>query len=161
MRRRKTVNTNDTAKKARVYVLKLLKSRPRTIFEVNDKLCGKGYRKEIIENLIKDFRERKYLDDKAFARLWVSSKMSLKPEGRYLLRKKLQRKGVHADIIEEVLADETSASDEYEIARTLALSRKKVLGGIDKTKSKKRIYDYLLRRGFDFEMVYKVIKEIY
>ena len=161
MRRRKTVNANDAAKKARVYVLKLLKSHPRTIFEVNDKLCRKGYKKETIENLIKDFREKKYLDDKAFTRLWVSSKMSLKPEGRYLLRKKLQKKGVHADIIEEVLADETSTADEYEIARTVALSRKKVLGGIDKTKSKKRIYDYLLRRGFDFEMVYKVIKEIY
>lgn len=160
MRRRKTVNTNDTAKKARGYVLRLLKFRPRTIFEVSDKLYKKGYKKEIIKNLIKDFQERKYLDDKDFARLWVSSRMSFKPEGRYLLRKELQKKGVHADIIEEVLAD-TTASDEYEIARTVALSRKKVLGRIDKTKSKKRIYDYLLRRGFDFEMVYKVIKEIY
>lgn len=160
MRRKKTVNTNDTAK-ARAYVLKLLKFHSRTIFEVSDKLYRKGYNKEIIENLIKDFQERKYLDDKAFAREWVSSKMSLKPEGRYLLRKELQKKGVCADIIEEVLADETSESDEYEIARTVALNRKKVLGGIDKTKSKKRIYDYLLRRGFDFEMVYKVIKEIY
>ena len=161
MRRKKTVDANDTAKKARVYVLKLLKSHPRTIFEVSDKLYRKGYKKGIIKNLIKDFQERKYLDDKAFARLWVSSKMSVKPEGRYLLRKKLQEKGVRADIIEEVLADEISGSDEYEIARTVALNRKKVLGGIDKTKSKKRIYDYLLRRGFDFEVVYKVIKEIY
>ncbi len=161
MRRRKTVNINDTAKKARAYVLRLLKYHPRTIFEVSDKLYRKGYKKEIIENLIKDFRERKYLDDKAFARLWVSSRMSLKPEGRYLLRKELQEKGVCADIIEEVLADTISGSDELEIARTVALNRKKVLGGIDKTKSKKRIYDYLLRRGFDFEMVYKVIKEIY
>ena len=91
MRRRKTVNANDAAKKARVYVLKLLKSHPRTIFEVNDKLCRKGYKKETIENLIKDFREKKYLDDKAFTRLWVSSKMSPKPEGRYLLRKKIGR----------------------------------------------------------------------
>ena len=161
MRRRKTVNTNDTAKKARNYVLRLLKFRPRTIFEVSDKLCSKGYNKEIIENLIKDFQERKYLDDKAFARLWVSSRMSLKPSGRYLLRKELQKKGVRADIIEEVLAEEASESDEYTIARTVALNRKKVLGAIDKTKSKKRIYDYLLRKGFDFEMTHKVIKEIY
>ena len=161
MKSGKTVNINQAAKKARVYALKLLKLRPRTVFELSDKLCRKGYSKKIIENLLKDFQERKYLDDTAFARLWVSSNMSLKPEGHYLLRKKLREKGIGADIIEEVLAAQASAVDQYDLARTLGLNRKKVLGRIDKTKSKKRIYNYLLRRGFDFEMAYKVIKEIY
>ncbi len=161
MGRGKTGKINNTPEKARAYVLRLLKFRPRTISEINDKLRKKGYKKGTIENLIRDFRKKKYLDDKMFARLWVSDRMSFKPEGCFLLGKELEKKGVCADIIKEVLADSAGKDGEYELARVAALKRKKVLGRIDKTKSKKRTYDHLLRRGFDFETAYKVIEEIY
>lgn len=124
------------------------------------RLKQKGHRGFIIAQVIKDLEEKKFLDDKTFAKLWVGDRITLKPTGKSLLVKELKAKGVSEKIIDEVLEEYKDAYDEYEIAKALALKRTERLKGLEEDKAVKRLFDFLSRRGFSHDTIWKVLKEI-
>ncbi len=124
------------------------------------RLKGKGHRGFIIAQVIKELEEKKFLDDKTFAKLWVGDRIILKPTGKSLLVKELKAKGVSEKIIDEVLDEVKDAYDEYEIAKALALKRIERLKGLEEDKAVKRLFDFLSRRGFSHNTIWKVLKEV-
>ncbi len=105
-----------------------------------------------------DYLERlDYLNDRQFASAWVNSRISTKPVGLLKLRYGLKDKGIDNKIIEEVLSKLKENYNEYEVACDLAKKRMKKLSKIDSLKAKRRIFNYLLRRGFSYELVCEVM----
>lgn len=137
-----------------------MRFRPRSIKEMAQRLKQKGHRGFIIAQVIKDLEEKKFLDDKTFAKLWVGDRITLKPTGKSLLVKELKAKGVSEKIIDEVLEEYKDAYDEYEIAKALALKRSERLKGLEEDKAVKRLFDFLSRRGFSHNTIWKVLKEV-
>lgn len=131
--------------------LHFLKFRPRTVFEVRQKLESKKISTEEIKKTIALLEKNQLLDDKKFAKMWVGNRNSLKPEGSYLLRLELKRLGLAPDIIEAVLKDQ----NEEELARQ-ALESKSRLKNTDF--QKKAVF--LQHRGFSPNIIYKVIKKL-
>ncbi len=125
------------------------------------RLKQKGHRGFIIAQVIKDLEEKKFLDDKAFARLWVGDRLTLKPTGMNVIAKELKSKGVNEEIIDEALDEFKDTYDEYEIAKALALKKFKRLKGLEEDKAIKRLLDFLGRRGFSYNTIWKILKEIY
>lgn len=111
--------------------------------------------------MIDELEENKLLDDRAFAKLWIGDRINLKPSGRSLLIRELKSKGVDDAVIEGAFNEFRGAYDEYGIARPLALKRAERLKGIDKEIAKKRLMDFLSRRGFSYNTVWRILKEIY
>lgn len=125
------------------------------------RLKQKGHRGFIIAQTINDLEEKKFLDDKTFAKLWIGDRITLRPSGKNLIIKELKSKGVSEKIIDEALDEFKEAYDEYEIAKALALKRVDRLKGLKEDKSKKRLYDFLSRHGFSCNTIWKILKEIY
>jgi len=145
---------------ARNYANLLLKFRPRSIKELGDRLKRQGFSISIIAEVIEDYKKKGFLDDVKFAKLWAQERTFLKPAGRLLIKKELQRKGLAEEHIDIAINSVESKSQEYETAKELAFKRLTHLGKLSKLKTKKRLYDYLARRGFDYELIREVIGEV-
>jgi regulatory protein len=125
------------------------------------RLKQKGHRGFIIARVIDELEDKKFLDDLAFARLWIGDRITLKPTGRSLLVRELKSKGLADTVIEEAFDAFRGAYDEYEIAAPLARRKAERLKGIDEEKAKKRLMDFLSRRGFSYDTIWRILKEIY
>jgi len=149
----------EQLKKAREYAFLLLRHRPRSISEFKEKLERRGFNKDISDVLAADFKKRGLLDDARFARMWLEDRMLLKPMGKLRLRQELKNKGISEFDIEDAISSAMSGFDEYEAAKTLAQKRLKSITGPDKIAIKRRLFGFLQRRGFSYEVVAKVVRE--
>jgi regulatory protein len=147
--------------RARTDALRLLRFRPRSVKEMIQRLKQKCHRGSIIARVIGELEEKKLLDDRAFAKLWIGDRISLKPSGKSLVARELKSKGIADAVIEGAFEEFRGAYDEYGIARPLALKKAERLKGIDKEKAMKRLMDFLSRRGFSYDTIRRILKEIY
>ena len=129
--------------------LHFLKFRPRSVFEVENKLKQKRILDSEIQKTISVLKKNKLLDDKEFAKMWVRDRNLLKPEGSYLLKMELRKLRVADGDIEAALSEQNEES----------LARKAIEG-----KYRERNIDFdkkaafLARRGFKTSVIYKILK---
>ena len=138
----------------------LLRQRPRSEFEIRSRLKLKGYGVDIVDQVVAALRRAGEIDDVRFAKLWVDERMRINPAGDVVLRYELKEKGLGEAIIEAALAKKAEEYDEYEVAFNMAGERFERLKKLDRKKAMKRLYDFLLRRGFKYETVRKIVENI-
>lgn len=146
--------------RARNNAYALLRMRPRSEREIRDRLKLKGYGQEIIEDIIAGLKKIGDIDDAKFARLWLESCMHSNPVGDVVLKRELQIKGVGDAVIADTLRYKAENYDEYEIALNMAGGQFERLKKLDRQKAGKRLYDFLLRRGFAFDNVKRVVESV-
>ena len=138
----------------------LLRQRPRSVHEMRARLKLKGYDGDIIDDVVTGLKKEGELDDAKFAKLWVDARISFNPMGELVLRQELKAKGVNETIIDATLAEALKTYDEYDVALKMAGEQFGRFAKLDKRKAMKRMYDFLVRRGFKFDVVERVIEEI-
>ncbi len=138
----------------------LLRQRPRSEYEIRNRLKLKGYDESVIEDLVSGLKQAGDIDDLKFAKLWMESRMRLNPVGDVVLKHELREKGVSDSIIEATLNEKAVKYDEYEVAFSMAKERFKRLKKLDRAKATKRLYDFLMRRGFAYDTIRKIIDNL-
>ncbi|MFP4158749.1 MAG: regulatory protein RecX [Desulfobacterales bacterium] len=134
--------------------LHYLKYRPRSRREIKLYLEKKGFSPSEISEAIERLEHYRYIDDKEFARIWIENRTRNRPRGKFALRCELKGKGISEDITEKMLAD----FDEGEPAWLAVLPRLEGWSGLEPIELKKKIYDYLRRRGFAYHTCEQVFK---
>jgi regulatory protein len=150
---------NEEKKKAKDRALKFLSYRDRSEKEIRTKLKDIGYDEKIIEWVIGELKRLKFLDDERFAQSYAQTQMITRPMGEYYLRRELKQKGLEAELIEQTIEKVYEEKDQLSVAIELAQQRKKRYKNIDEIKAKKRVSDFLLRRGFDWDVVSEVMAQ--
>ncbi len=130
-------------------VARYLSFRPRSEAELTAKLKRRGFNVETVEAVLARLKEQGLVDDVAFARFWQENRDSFSPRGQRLTRLELRRKGVDKETIDQVV-DTVSDSDS---AYRAAFSRARRLPQSDYQAFRRRLGDYLRRRGFSYEVV--------
>lgn len=130
--------------------LTFLKFRPRSVFEVREKLKSKKISDEEIDQTIEVLKRNKLLDDANFAKMYVRDKNLLKPTGVYVLRMSLKRLGLSGGDIDNALSEQ----DEIELA-TRAIESKNRYRDAEFEKQAQ----FLQRRGFSMNVIFKVLKK--
>ncbi len=153
---------DESYQKLRDYALRLLSFRPRSINEVSTKLQKYCLKRELPDNLrdkiIKDLVEQKFLDDKEFVRWWTDQRQSFKPKGLKGIKLELLQKGISKEIVDEVLSDEKEGRPtDYDLALKVINKKFTHWAHLSSEKLKIKIRDLLLRRGFNWDVIYKVI----
>ncbi len=146
-------------KKAKGYALRLLKLRPRSTFELREKMGSKGYVEPQVTLVIDELTRLGFLDDEAFAKAWMQYRLN-KPMGFRRVSLELIEKGIAKDVIRARWDELRESYDELEVVRGLAKKRACKYNNIDPLKRKKRVMDYLARRGFQLDIIMKVIREL-
>lgn len=145
--------------------LKFLSFRPRTKKEMVSKLQNivikRGISQAILDKVILDLEQKNLINDKEFVTWWINQRDTFRPKGRKLIKIELRNKGIEKEIIDEVLEEEENPkSHEFEMALTLAQKRISRLSSYSKEKVEEKITALLSRRGFNWEVVHKVIDTI-
>lgn len=156
----KNISYKEEVKRAKDYAFKLLSYRPRSIKEIRDRLKKKDYSSKVILEVIKSLKRLKFLNDKEFAQMWVESRIKTRPMGRYRLQQELIQKGIDRDLIEKTLS---SYREEGEIKLARELAQRKLgrsYQNLDKITTKRRLYGFLQRRGFSYDTIQEVMKEV-
>ncbi len=146
--------------KAKSYVYRILARRMYTTKEIRDKLVERGYVDKIVEDVIAILERYGYLNDRTYAQEWIESRMRSKPKGKIALRQELGRKGIDRSIIEDALSQAFDESKESEMALDLARRKVRSFNADDPVAAKRKLQSFLIRRGFDFEAVKDVIKQV-
>jgi regulatory protein len=146
--------------------VRFLEARPRSVAEVRRRLRGVGYPDALVEGAVERLVELGYLDDAAFARMWVESRDRARPRGERALRAELGQKGVPRELADQALADrrapeddaateagpgdlEAPSADELAAARLLERKARTLERIPDGRARRQRAYAFLARNGFD------------
>lgn len=149
---------NEEKKRAKDRALRFLSYRDRSEKEVRTKLQRIGYDADIIDWVITELKRLKFMDDQRFAQSYAQTQMLTRPVGEHYLRHELKNKGLEEPLIEQTIEQIYQDKDQSIVAMELAAQRKKRYKNLDQIKAKKRVSDFLLRRGFDWETVSEVME---
>lgn len=106
----------------------------------------------IAKGILLKLKKYGLINDEEFAKWWVSARS--KQKGRIIIRAELIQKGIDRELIEETLSN---LKDEASVA-IKALERKiKSWLKLDKYEFKKKVYSYLIGRGFSSDIISDVI----
>jgi regulatory protein len=150
---------NAEEKRAFNSACKLLAIRDRSVFEIRSSLSKKGFTEAVVQSTIDDLLERGLLDDAKFAVRYAESLLRNKKAGPRYIASALQRKGVEKQLANKTAEDISSDGRTQETAIMEWIERKSAEKRKNKTPGakKKRIYDFLIRRGFSPDLVMKHI----
>ena len=160
-------NQNNDFARGRNYIFNLIKFRQYSQKEIRDKLKAKGFEPEIIKETLDYFKKVKLVNDREFAEFWINTRMS-KPLGFKAIQKELEQKGIPGAIIEELFSQKKPAFNEAETVQKIAEQRFSKLtarwpGGQSQKsleKIKAQIYGYLMRRGFESDIIIAAINKV-
>lgn len=151
-----TLNQEDTTEETYQKALKLLNYRPRTEHEMRSRLEGYGFSKPIVDSVIATLLEKNYLNDQQFADEWIENRTTFRPRGKRLLRMELMQKHVDEEEIQTALA---ALPEEGQLVREAAKKYSSRLKGLDESSFRKRLYGFLVRRGFSYDDIKPVLDE--
>lgn len=141
--------------RARAYLLKLLKHRPRSRHEAFVRLQQKGFSEEIVESVLEQAARAGVLDDAKFAQLWVEDRLARRPRSRRMLERELRAKGIAPEHIQRALA--RAGLDEEALVRELIAERSPRLRSLDEQTRRRRLVGFLRRRGFSERIIRRAL----
>jgi regulatory protein len=134
--------------------LNLLGYRARSEAEIRDRLTRYGYVGETIEGVVLRLQELGYLDDVEFARMKAREKA--RRYGPRRVSVDLKKSGVGEALAREVVEEEFAGRSEVEEARSAAARR---YNGRGSEGEARRVYGFLVRRGYSAEVCAQVARE--
>ena len=153
------VNQNDEFVKAKTAAFRLLKIRQRSAAELRDRLTRKNFSKAIVDETIAFLLVKKFLDDRALTKAWIRYRQA-RPYGAGRIRMELRQKGVEEAVIHEELAVAFGEYSEGDVVLELARKRAARYRDVEPVKRKKRVFDFLVRRGFSIDAIIKAVKKL-
>jgi len=131
--------------------------RPRSEFELRERLQRRGFDGDNVDAVLAKLKEQGLVDDMAFAQFWRDNRQSFSPRSQWLTKLELRRKGVAADIIDQVV----DAVDNTDSAYRAALSKARSLSRSDYQSFRRRLGEYLKRRGFGYGVINHTVERIW
>jgi len=151
---------SEEKSRAKEKALRLLSYRARSVEELRKKLSEKEFSERTINRVIEDFCRVGLLNDKMFASDYAHSRMMQRPVGKRLLKQELVTKGISEGIAEKSVEEVYKKQTEEEIAGSLIQKRVKRYGGEDPKKIRKKLSEFLFRRGFNWDVISAVLSEV-
>ena len=146
-------------KEAKDSAYRLLSYRMRSVSEMKKRLKDKSFSTDEIENTIDHLLKLNYLTDQEFFRAFSNEKVKLKKIGPFLLKSDLFKHGLDTELIDNCINE---IYNQYNIQDLIEfhLEKKKIIKNelLDK-KDKKRLDNYLIRKGFNWEQINNVYAE--
>lgn len=150
----------DDFEKFYLRAVHFLKFRPRSEKEVRDKLLQNKAPEDVIIRIVERLKQQKFLDDTEFAKWWIRQRTEFRPKSERIIRLELLQKGVSKEVVDALLReDEEVEVDDVAQARKLIESRERRLVHLEPKERKKKLIEFLARRGFDWDTIKENLKD--
>lgn len=150
----------DDVDAAREAALRLLERTRRTRGDLERRLRDKGFTPGAIGEALDRLARVGLVDDAEFARAFLSGRWGRRPAGWQRLRQELRSKGVGDEAIEAAratVAEREGGVDETSTALKLVRQARRRMAALDPAKQRQRLYALLARRGYDGDLIRRVL----
>ena len=145
--------------RAKNVLLHQLSRSMKTEHQLRQVMAKREIPQEVADSVILRFTEAQLIDDRAFARAFVASRIACGGKSRATIRRELKQRGVADDLAAEAL-EGLDREAEAELALNLAQKRMNALASYDRDVRYRRLQGFLARRGFDSEIIRRTLSEV-
>ena len=145
----RTTSPRSTVDEFELAAVRYLARRERTEAQVKTFLSRAGAPAVRIRSLLSHFRERGYLNDKAYASRWARARLARCPMGQARLEAELLGKGFERATVAEAVRQVYDGTNQRTLARALLVQRL----GRAAAGDRRRGTSLLRRYGFDEDLI--------
>lgn len=155
----KAIAKEDNYIKCKTTALRIVEKSNKSEKELIDKLILKGYDKEAIDKTMKVLKEYNFINDENYVKMYVKDKVKL--VGKKKIKYDLAKKGIKDKIIDEEIYN-IDSEEERNTAYNLAIKKYNTIAKreTDRFKLSQKLYRFLLSKGYGYDIVSSVVKEI-
>ena len=153
----KVILADDEVNRAKNLALSKISYAQKTSFEVEKLLKENDFSADTIEKTIDFLNEYGILNDEIYVKSYVADKHNISRWSKNKIRYSLKSKKINEDLI-NIYLDQISDEDEYENAYNFAVKKARNDFSIE---NKQKVYRYLAGKGFDFDIINKVVGELF
>ena len=151
------LQAEDSQEKAYRQALLFLGMRARSETEIRKNLEKHEIPPAVIEATVQRLREERLVNDSQFAQDWVANRSEFRPRSKRALSIELKRKG----LAESAIQSATEAVDEPALAYAAAQKRIRRLEGLEWNDFRKKLGEFLARRGFAYDVIAPTVKRLW
>ena len=152
-----TLQADESREQAYQQAMLFLSYRARSEAEIRQNLEKHDIPPAVIEETVTRLREERLVDDSQFAQDWVANRSEFRPRSRRALTIELKRKGLGESAIQSA----TEAVDESALAYAAAEKRVRRLEGLEWIEFRKKLGEFLARRGFAYDVIAPTVKRLW
>lgn len=141
--------------RAKSRAFRLLQRKDMTKVEMIQKLKDTGYNKHVIDTILSFLEEYNFINDREYVRKYFEYNKTKKSVKKISIE--LNRKGINKELVTEYI-DKIEVCEEN-VAYDLLYRRYGKIDNID-DKIKNRMTGYLMRKGYNYSIVNKVIRQL-
>lgn len=135
--------------------LRFLSFRPRSQKEILDYFRKNKVGGLIVKSIVKKLREKKFIDDVAFAKWFIKQRIDFRPKGKIAIVTELHQKGISENITS--IAIQKVGFNELRLAKKALRKKEKTFGRYPAKKQKEKAVAFLKQRGFSWDTIEKVL----
>lgn len=124
--------------------------------EVREKLKRMELLPDVVERIIHNLKENRFINDKRYAGAYANDKLRFSKWGRLKIAIGLKQKQISQDVIDDVLSN-FDDTEYYEILQQVILSRKKTIKGKTDYECDMRLLKSVAGRGFEVSLIRKYL----
>lgn len=149
---------DEDLEKAKGYAADYLLGK--TEAQMRTKLKQKDYSESVIEKTIDFLKRYQYVDDLHVGKALANDSVRLKKEGRNKIKQKMFQKGISKEDMDKVMSEFDEKEEKNAAIHTLQKIKDKYKRKAKHTYDwKTKCYQYLLRKGFPYEVATEVIEK--
>lgn len=112
-----------------------------------------------IDALVENLKKKGMVNDLEFAKAWIQARRKSKQKGIKAIKAELYQKGIDKEIIEEVISNTEDMISEEDLAMQALEKKMKYWKNLDPLEFKKKAFNFLMRKGFEYDVIEKIIKK--
>lgn len=151
------LQAEDARERALQQSLLFLSYRARSESEIRQNLRKHEIPETVIDETLERLRKDGLANDDQFANAWVENRSTFRPRSRRMMALELRQKGLDDESVKSAL----ETVDDEALAYEAALKRAPRLKGLEWSEFRKKLSDFLARRGFPYSVVAPVATRIW
>jgi len=150
---------SDSPKKAREYALLCLDKKMYNYNSMLDKLLNRGFNRQLCIITVEQLVKEKLIDDYDFSRRYAIDSINFKKQGINRIVYELRRKKVSEEVL-DYITEEVYPMTLVSLEQIVQSRMRYINIQPDKFKEVTRLRNFLFRKGFAFQDIDRVIKNI-
>ena len=151
------LQAEEARERAFQQAMLFLSYRDRSESEIRQNLRKHEIPEPVIEQTLERLRQDGLANDHHFARTWVENRSAFRPRSRRMMAMELRQKGLDT----EAISSATEGVDDEALAYEAAQKKVSRLKGLEWNEFRKKLSDFLGRRGFSYSVIAPVVTRIW
>jgi regulatory protein len=151
------LQAEDARERAFQQAMLFLSYRARSEAEIRQNLRKHEIPDPVIEQTLERLRQDGLANDGQFARAWVENRSTFRPRSRRMMAMELRQKGLS----DEAVSSAVEGIDDEALAYEAAQKKVARYKNLEWNEFRKKLSDFLARRGFSYSVVAPVITRLW